>query len=257
MKNNGLQEWNQIAQFWDSKTKDGNAFYNEMVGPSAKRLLNLTSTDSILELACSSGLFSREIAPLVKNVLATDYCEDFISIAKQRQGRILNLQHEVLDCTDLDSIVSLGKNRFTKVVCNMAIFDISDIHPLFKGLSYILSSGGLFVLTTGHPVFNSTEAGFYIEETTRNGYLSKEQGMKIRSYLSPFTADQTGIEGQPVPHKYYHRSLQDILKPAFENGFVLDAFEELTLPPKEGASPLSWRGMQEIPAIIAVRLIKM
>lgn len=256
MSSNGLNEWNQIAEFWDSKTKDGNAFYNEMVAPSAKKLLELKLSDSVLELACSSGLFSREIAPKVKSVYATDFSEEFISIAQNRIGNITNLQHAVLDCTDLESILSLGKSRFNKVVCNMAIFDISDINPLFKGVSSILKTGDMFVFTTCHPVFNSTEAGFYIEETTRDGRIAKEQGMKIRAYLTAFTADQIGIEGQPIPHKYYHRSLKDILKPAFENGFLMDAFEELKLLPKEDASPLSWRGMQEISPVIAVRLIK-
>jgi len=46
------------------------------------------------------------------------------------------------------------------------------------------------------------------------------------------------IQGQPVPHPYFHRSLTDILDSAFSAGLVMDAFEERSFPPERKSTNL-------------------
>jgi hypothetical protein len=81
--------------------------------------------------------------------------------------------------------------------------------------------------------------------------------VKTSRYLTPFTQVGLAIDGQPVPHPYFHRPLSALLAPAFTAGFVLDGVEELAFAPgnTSGSTPLSWSGQfSEIPAVLVVRM---
>ena len=40
------------------------------------------------------------------------------------------------------------------------------------------------------------------------------------------------MRNQPKPQPYFHRPLKDYLNITFQNGFVLDAFDERAFPPE-------------------------
>ena len=74
--------------------------------------------------------------------------------------------------------------------------------------------------------------------------------------MTPTTSKGVGITGQPEPQLYFHRPLHVILQLLFENGFVLDGFEECAFPPdyEGGSFHLSWNGnYSEIPPILVMR----
>jgi hypothetical protein len=78
---------------------------------------------------------------------------------------------------------------------------------------------------------------------------------KISHYLSSTKFEQLGILGQPTPHYFFHRPLQEILKPAFQHGWVLDGLEEQTLQyeAETKKESLSRQNFPEIPAILGFR----
>jgi hypothetical protein len=76
-------------------------------------------------------------------------------------------------------------------------------------------------------------------------------------YKTPFTQVGLAMQGQPVPHPYFHRPIGLLLAPALAAGLVLDGFEERAFPPENvgGTTPLSWNGrFSEIPPALVVRL---
>jgi SAM-dependent methyltransferase len=249
------ERWDKIADFWDSHTHSGNEFYHKMVAPMATRLLQVKPTLQILEIACSTGLFSRELAQTAKLVVGTDVSPRFIQLAKERSGEIQNLEFSVMDVTQIQQIKSLGEQRFNAAICNMALMDIPEIEPLFDGLSYTLEKNSHFVATLLHPCFNNSDLNFFMESSIQNNRLVTTKGIKISHYLSSKKFEQLGILGQPTPHYFFHRSLQEILKSAFKYGWVLDALEEQTLPyePESIKEPLSRQNFPEIPAILGLR----
>jgi len=64
--------WNQKASFWDERMGDGNDFHRLLVSPAAERLLNLQPGETVLEIACGNGVFSRRMAQLKNEVLRRD-----------------------------------------------------------------------------------------------------------------------------------------------------------------------------------------
>ena len=80
--------------------------------------------------------------------------------------------------------------------------------------------------------------------------------VKISRYMSQYHAQGLALRGQPKPQMYFERPLQYYLNLGFQNGFVLDGFEERAFPPDHPqTSPLGWGGkFSEIPPALVARL---
>ena len=217
--------WNQNAEFWDCAMGDeSNDFHREVVRPKVTELLNPDPTDYILDIACGNGNYSAYLAEKAVSVLAFDYSEKMVELAKKRQKRYADhIEFCVADATNETSLMVLKRNKpFTKAVSNMAIMDITNIKPLFTSVYKLLEDNGVFVFATQHPCFVTL----------------------TEKYMTPHSYYDIAIEGQPQKQCYYHRSLQDIFNLCFDTGFVIDGFYEECYFNKE------------IPDIIIVRAIK-
>ena len=86
--------------------------------------------------------------------------------------------------------------------------------------------------------------------------MKTRYSVKVSRYMTPYHAEGVALRDQPKPQLYFERPMQYYLKLGFENGFVLDGFEERAFP--EGhpqKDPLAWGGnYSEIPAVLVARL---
>jgi 2-polyprenyl-3-methyl-5-hydroxy-6-metoxy-1,4-benzoquinol methylase len=251
------EAWNHNADYWDDRIGEGNDFVDVLIWPSTRQLLGLRGGERVLDVACGNGLYARRMARLGAQVVAIDFSERLIDHARRRGQRGDSIEYRVLDATDADELLSLGTNAFDVTVCQMALFDISDINPLVKSLPLLLRPGGRFLFSVMHPCFNNPHATHVAEMEDREGDVVTVFGIKVTSYLSQTTARGAAIAGQPRPHVYFHRPLQKLLGVCFDNGFVMDALEERAFPSDHaaGPNPLSWgRNYSEIPPVLIARM---
>jgi 2-polyprenyl-3-methyl-5-hydroxy-6-metoxy-1,4-benzoquinol methylase len=120
------------ASFWDKMMGEGNAFQRILVGPATERLLEVRQGETVLDVACGNGLFSRRLAELGASVVATDFSETFVELARartQRAGYGDAVEYLVADATDEERMLALGEERFDAAVCNMALMDMPVIDP--------------------------------------------------------------------------------------------------------------------------------
>jgi hypothetical protein len=138
----------------------------------------------------------------------------------------------------------------------MALFDIVEIQPLFRALRKLLKSGGVFVFSLMHPAFNNSSSVHVAEEIDDEGEIKTIYSVKISRYMTPYYARGLALRNQPKPQLYFERPLQYYLNAGFDNGFVLDKFEERAFPPEHPSShPLSWGGQfSEIPPVLVARM---
>ncbi len=223
--NNGLNAWETNATFWDDQMGDNsNYFHCDIVRPSVDKLLEINENDFVLEVACGNGNYASYLASKGVQVVAFDYSEKMIELAKKRRKEYVNkIDFQVCDATSYEQLLQLKRsNLFTKAVANMAIMDISKITPLFKAIYQLLDNNGTFVFATHHPCFTYPNDDYFTN--------CIEKGI--------------AIEGQPTMHNYYHRTISDIFKVAFECGFVVDGFHEIPF------------NKQDTPIIMIVRVRK-
>jgi 2-polyprenyl-3-methyl-5-hydroxy-6-metoxy-1,4-benzoquinol methylase len=251
--------WNQKASFWDERMGDGNDFHRLLVSPAAERLLNLQPGETVLEIACGNGVFSRRMAQLGVHVIATDFSAQFLERARARTtehaGRI---DYRLLDATHEEQIVALGKQRFDAAVCTMAIMDIAEIDPLMRGIRQVVKPAGRFVFALTHPCFNHSGMTLCAEANDSNGEIVTTLSIKVTHYLHPGPQKSVGMLGEPAPHYTFDRPLYILFNACFRAGLVLDGLEEPAFHhPYDGSQPrrlLSWTNYSEIPAVLVARL---
>ena len=248
--------WEKNAAWWDAYYKEGNDFHMTLIAPPTERLLGIEPGQTVLDVACGNGAFSRRMAELGAQVVAFDFSGAFIACAGERTLEHADrIEYHVLDATDRDALLSLGEDRFEAAVCTMAVMDMEEIEPLAEVLPRLLAPGGRFVFSIMHPCFNNPSTRMSAEHEERDGDVRTVRTVRIERYMTPFSAKGIGIVGQPVPQTYFHRPLHVLLEPFLRNGLVLDGLEETAFTdPANARGPLSWDHYPEIPPVLVVRL---
>lgn len=248
--------WEANAEVWDARMgDDGNDFFNVLCWPALVSLLDAQPGQHILDIACGNGLTSRRLAALGAQVTAFDFSANLIEKAKARSNYHPLITYYVIDATNEEQLLSLGEHSFDSALSNMALFDMADIETLFRTLPKLLKPGGAFVFSLTHPAFNNA-ASTHVMEEFDDGEIKTIYSVKVSRYMSVYHAQGLALRGQPKPQMYFERPLQYYLNLGFQNGFVLDGFEERAFPPEHPqTSPLGWGGkFSEIPPVLVARL---
>jgi len=259
--------WDANAAFWDEKMGEGNDFVTLLQWPPILRLLDSQPGQRILDIATGNGLTARRLAALGVQVTAFDFSAELIKLAQARTDSGLRITYTVLDATDesalLNNLGTIGSSGisepsapFDSALCNMALFDMADIEPLFHVLPKLLKPGGSFVFSICHPAFNNSSCMHAVEQMDYEGGFKTVYSVKVSRYMNPYSAHGVAMVGQPSPQLYFERPLQYYFNLGFRNGFVLDGFEECAFPSDHPQSnPLGWGGLfSEIPPVLVSRL---
>ena len=251
--------WEANAEVWDARMGDeGNDFFNVLCWPALAALLDPQPGQHILDIACGNGLTSRRLAAHGAQVTAFDFSANLIEKAKSRSNLQSLISYQVIDATNEQQLLSLGEHKFDSALSNMALFDIADLEPLFHALPKLLKPNGTFVFSLTHPAFNNASSMHIVEEIDDEGVIKTVYSVKISRYMTPYHAKGLALLSQPQPQMYFERPLQYYLNLGFQNGFVLDGFEERAFPPDHPqTSSLGWGGkFSEIPPVLIGRFRK-
>ncbi len=252
------QVWDHNAQFWDEHMGEGNDFVNVLIWPAVERLLAVQPGERILDVACGNGLTSRRLAAMRAEVVAFDFSSQLIAHARRRTQEYRDhIHYHLIDATDEQAMLALGEGSFDSALCNMALFDMAEIEPLFRALSRLLRPGGHFVFSMMHPCFNNPHCGHAAEEIDLEGNMILQYSIRVWGYLTSTMNRGLAMRAQPRAQLYFHRSLETLLGAGFAAGFTLDGLEERAFPAQSmpTVNPLSWSGnYSEIPPVLVGRM---
>ena len=249
--------WDRKAAFWDERMGDGNLFQRVLIGPATERLLQVQPGQVILEVACGNGVFSRRLASLGAQVVATDFSAAFLERARAHATEHSErIEYLLVDATDEQQLLALGEARFDVAVCNMGLMDMAEIDPLLRALTRLIKPEGCFVFSVLHPAFNvSGGTTAALEQEERDGRMTEIRYLKVYKYLHVPATLGAGMPDEPAPHYYFHRTLSNLLGACFSAGFVLDGLEEPSFSPEDKSGPaLSWARFTEIPPVLVGRV---
>lgn len=249
------QIWERKAAYWDERMGEGNLFWRVLIGPASERLLDLQAGESVLDVGCGNGVFSRRIAQACASVVGIDFSPTFIERARTRTTEYADrITYLVADATDAGQLLALGEQRFDAAVSNMVLQDMPTIEPLLQTLPRLLRPNGRFVFAVPHPAFNVIGASSVgIEEDRAAGV--ETYYIKLSDYLHVPPTKGIGTWGESEPHYYFHRPLSVLLGACFAAGFVMDRLEEPAFGPDDGTPrALGWPNVKKFPAVLVVRL---
>ena len=257
LNDQGRQMWDQKARFWDKLHGErGNLFHRRLVEPALLSLLKPQPGERMLDVACGNGVVARRLAADGVRVTAIDFSAPMIELAQERGSPGAVIDYRVGDATDESGLLELGISQYDAVVSTMALMDMPAIAPLFAASRQLLRDGGRLVFVTMHPAFNSNNPVFIHEKEDRDGSVSEYHALRLRYYLDMPPVPGSGAPDEPTPHLYYHRSLSQLLQPAFAAGFALDALLEPAFMPEDAAGDdeLNWTRFTQFPPLLACRL---
>jgi SAM-dependent methyltransferase len=225
-KSNEVRDiWNANATFWDKRMGEGNDFHKLLIEPNQIELLKIKRGDLVLDIACGNGQFARKMTQSGAKVIAVDFSDEFIRIARSKPLAD-KIDYKVIDVTNIDDLNKLKEYVFDSIVCTMALMDIENIEPLINFLPGILKNYGTFVFSILHPSFNSGENTMVHESNDSGGTINNNYYVKISNYLVSRKTKGIGMSGQPEPQYYFHRPLSEILNICFKNHFYMDGLRE-------------------------------
>ena len=246
--------WDAIAPWWDERFGEGNAFQNQLIGPATERLLSLQPEEIVLDVACGNGAFARRLASLGARVVAVDFSQQFLELARKRTvENAERIEYRLLDATDEEQLKALGHQRFDGIVCTMAMMDMATIEPLARSLPKLLKNGGRFVFSVLHPCFNNSNSRLVVEEENHDGELVQVFSVKVSRYSRPWVERAAGMRGQPHAHLYINRPLNALFAPLFAAGLALDGLEEPTFERADSPGPLNWQQLHDLPPVLVAR----
>jgi 2-polyprenyl-3-methyl-5-hydroxy-6-metoxy-1,4-benzoquinol methylase len=219
--------WDANANAWDERISAGGGWQSQVIAPIVEEMLKVQRGESVLDIACGNGFFSRRLAERGVSVVASDFSPKLIELARQRTTEHTErIAYHVVDATDEAQLLALGAGgrQFDAAVCINALMDMPAIEPLYRALATLLKPGGRFVFSVMHPCFNGQSIA--MEAALPDYAQEPTYSIKVSRYLSAEVTKGLAISTQPKEQFYWHRPVHALLNPAFAAGLLLDRMEE-------------------------------
>lgn len=208
-----------MADWYGDYLAKEDSYQAKVILPNLLRMLALTKSDTVLDLACGEGFFAREFAKSGAKVLAADISPELIVKAKAAGGTV------IYKVAKADKLAFAKDKEFSAVACVLALQNIEDIKKVFTEVRRTLAPGGRFVLVLNHPAFRVLKRSSWGFDD-----VQKVQYRRIDGYLSAAKVLVDMHPGKTNAPKTvsYHRSLQDFTKALAGAGFAITRLEEWT-----------------------------
>ncbi|MBC7827649.1 MAG: class I SAM-dependent methyltransferase [Chitinophagaceae bacterium] len=138
---NTQDAYNRWAESYDTiinKTRD-------LEQAAAKNSLVNTDFSKVIEIGCGTGKNTVWIAEKASALLAVDFSEEMMNIARQK----INSTHVRFRQADITKAWNLDKA--TLITCSLVVEHIDNIDFIFEQVSTTLENGGCFYLCELHP----------------------------------------------------------------------------------------------------------
>lgn len=134
--------WDIVSHFYDFFTHIVNGKGNQEICRVVSK--SIKKTDSILEVACGTGLITKEIYPLCQTLTATDYSRGMIQKAQKKCKKAKNILFEKVDIMTLP----YPENSFDKVIAANVLHLLPDPRGAMKELWRVCKDNGEIIVPT-------------------------------------------------------------------------------------------------------------
>lgn len=177
-----------------SASNVANAAYER---PALRALAGDVSGREVLDAGCAAGEHSAWLVAQGARVTALDASPAMVALAGERLGSAVRVVH-----ADLGAALPFDDAAFDLVVSSLTLHYLRDWTTPLREFKRVLRPGGRLVFSTHHPHMTAGDVAVYHDVSL------------VEEHWSAFAVE-------PVPVRYYHRPLQQIVNPVIACGFAL------------------------------------
>lgn len=254
-KSDKATSWGGVAEWYDNLIeKEASNYQKDVILPNLMRLVDPKTGETILDLACGQGFFSREFARAGAKVIGADIAPELIRIADDLAKKSkLKIDFHV---SSADNLKFIKDGSIDKAAIVLAIQNIENLSGTLNELASVLKQNGKVWIVLNHPAFRIPKASAWgFEENTIqyrriDGYMS-ESKVPIQMHPGEKPGEMTVS---------FHRPLQVYFKALKKAGFAVTGLEEWISNKKSGPGPRAKaedKARKEIPLFMMIETIKL
>jgi ubiquinone/menaquinone biosynthesis C-methylase UbiE len=215
-----MADYNKIAKEFLERRADKSRFdYNRDIEvPAMIKMVGSVKNKVILDVGCGFGDHSKRLSKKgAKKIIAFDLSKELVKFANEQN--VPNCKFEV---GDMNQKLKYENNYFDLVISGLALHYVKNVNQLFKEVNRVLKKGGMFVISTGHPIFDllSESPGFKIQikrigkkRITEGDYFNENPKLAKLGSIGKF--------------KTYSYTFETLIKLGLNNGFELIDYVDL------------------------------
>jgi len=134
--------WSQFADKFEEKQSYVTG--KEIISLALDALGKEENLGKVLEPGCGTGVYTDKLKGNAEHVIATDFSDEMIEIAKKKRGNLADVQFEKADALDLN----FEEASFDTVFMANLIHIIGDAERVIKESKRVLKQGGKVIITS-------------------------------------------------------------------------------------------------------------
>ena len=221
--------WSNVAVWYDDVIEKEDSYQRKLILPNLLRLIDVNRKDTVLDLGCGQGFFTREFSKLGAKVIGVDISEELILLAKKHSSNLITYL-----TSDADNLPFLTSSSIDKIMIILSIQNIENVHGVFNECARVLRPNGKMYLVLNHPAFRVPKGSSWGWDEEK-----KIQYRRIDNYLSESKAKiQIHPGSNPSDFTWsFHRPLQFYSKILAKNNFCISRIEEWNSRKKSEIGP--------------------
>lgn len=221
--------WENVAGWYDRLLTGEGTYQKELILPNLLRLMAVRPQETVLDLACGQGFFSREMRKAGARVMGVDASPSLIDLAIKNSPKDISFR-----VGPAHKLNFLPDGNVDKITIVLAIQNIENPAEVLRECARVLKKGGALFLVLNHPAFRIPKASSWGWDEEK-----KTQYRRIDKYLSE---SKVKIEMHPGDKPgettvSFHRPLQFYFKALHKAGFAVSALEEWNSHKKSEPGP--------------------
>lgn len=249
--------WGHVASWYDELLSNrDDTYHTKVILPKLIGLLRPKKGETILDLACGQGFFTRAAWHLGCRSIGIDIARELIDIARKKTPpHALKNNGITYRVGDAGNLSFLSDRSIDGIICILALQNIERVSKIFKECARVLKQSGRILIVLNHPVFR-------IPQKSSWGWDGNVvQYRRIDEYLS---LSQSEIRMHPgsKPHETttsFHRPLGWYAKEIYRHGFCITRMEEWVSHKISERGPRATaenRARKEIPLFLCLEIMK-